>query len=193
MADRARRRHLGEALARVTHTDPRAVEAAAFAEPAALAAWSPTDADRRALVAQARRGVQDAELAGAIDAALIHGPSGVTGFILHSLPVVAWAFVTHGDAPIAAIRATIRLGGDTDTHAAMVGALCGALHGEAALPTDLVAALAPGPFGARHLRRLADALADGGPAPRYSRIGAWLRNLALYPVILAHGFRRLLP
>ena len=50
-----------------------------------------------------------------------------------------------------------------------------------------------GPFGAAHLRALAQAMATGGEAPRYPWPVALLRNLALYPVILAHGFRRLLP
>jgi hypothetical protein len=43
------------------------------------------------------------------------------------------------------------------------------------------------------LRALGTALAQGNPAPKYSSTYALLRNLALYPVILAHGLRRLVP
>lgn len=50
-----------------------------------------------------------------------------------------------------------------------------------------------GPFGPSHLRALAASLADGAAPPRYSWPAALARNLALYPVILAHGLRRLLP
>jgi ADP-ribosyl-[dinitrogen reductase] hydrolase len=50
-----------------------------------------------------------------------------------------------------------------------------------------------GPFGPRHLRALAQAVDDNAPAPGYVATFALLRNLLLYPVILAHGFRRLLP
>ena len=53
-------------------------------------------------------------------------------------------------------------------------------------------------LGPSHLRALAASLArarEGRPAdvPRYSATAALARNLALFPVILAHGFRRLLP
>jgi hypothetical protein len=75
----------------------------------------------------------------------------------------------------------------------VLGAWLGARHGEAGLPADLLGRLHDGPFGPSHLRALARALASGTPPPRYSCTGAFLRNLALVPVILAHGFRRLLP
>ena len=42
------------------------------------------------------------------------------------------------------------------------------------------------------MRALARALDDGGAAPSWWWPVALLRNLALYPVILAHGFRRLI-
>jgi len=46
--------------------------------------------------------------------------------------------------------------------------------------------LAPG-------RALARSLARREPPPRYSATRALLRNLALYPVVLGHGVRRLWP
>jgi ADP-ribosyl-[dinitrogen reductase] hydrolase len=92
----------------------------------------------------------------------------------------------------------INAGGDTDSTAAILGAWLGALHGEAALPRGLIDRIHDGPFGPTHLRALAECLAtlhDGrsAPVPSYSATAALLRNLALYPVILGHGFRRLLP
>lgn len=192
--DPTQRRALAEALARVTHTDPRAVEGAVFVTHlAAGASRAAPTADRRALVATARADVRDDALAAALDHALTADLETLptTGFVLNSVALVARVFIDHGDDTLEAVRACIRLGGDTDTHAALVGALCGALHGEAGLPTHLIDRLAHGPFGPTHLRALADALATGGRPPGFSAAHAMVRNLALYPVILAHGFRRM--
>lgn len=200
VADPAARRALAEAVARVTHTDPRAVEAAVFVTHLAAfagAAQATDRATRQALIAAARADVRDAELAAALDHGLVAELTALktTGFVLHTVPLVARVFLDHGDDVLAALQVSIRLGGDTDTHAALVGALVGALHGEAALPAHLLAHLARGPFGVHHLRALADALASlaNGPpgVPRFSATVALLRNLALYPVILGHGFWRL--
>ena len=192
--DPTERRALAEALARVTHTDPRAVEGAVFVTHLAAGAGRATPTtDRRALVATARADVRDAALAAALDHALTADLETLptTGFVLNTVALVTRIFIDHGDDPLEALRVCIRLGGDTDTHAALVGALCGALHGEAGLPTHLINRLAPGPFGPTHLRALADALATGGRPPGFSAAHAMVRNLALYPVILAHGFRRM--
>ena len=92
----------------------------------------------------------------------------------------------------------IRQGGDTDSIAAILGAWLGALHGESGLPGALLSHIHDGPYGPTHLRALGDALAavergETVAPPRYSRAAALARNLALYPVVLAHGFRRLIP
>ena len=87
----------------------------------------------------------------------------------------------------------IGFGGDTDTNAAILGGWLGAMHGASGLPRDLIDRLQHGPFGQTHLRQIAHAIANGSAAPRYAWPLALLRNLALYPVVLAHGFRRLLP
>ena len=85
-------------------------------------------------------------------------------------------------------------GGDTDSTAAIAGAWLGALHGARGLPAGLVADLAGGPFGPTHFRALAASLAGAsGAPPRYSAVLALLRNLALYPVVIAHALRRLVP
>lgn len=98
-----------------------------------------------------------------------------------------------GDDPMSGIEGCIRAGGDTDSHAAIVGGWLGALHGASALPMPLVRRIQDGPFGPSHLERLAAALVDGAPPPSWSWPHALLRNLALHPVVLAHGFARLVP
>lgn len=53
---------------------------------------------------------------------------------LESVPTAILAFLRHPEDPAAVIEFAIRLGGDTDTIAAMAGAIAGARCGESALP-----------------------------------------------------------
>lgn len=201
VGDRARRLALGRRLAEVTHTHPLAVEGALFvAEVAALCARAAPGATRGALVREAARVLAEPPLVKAVEAAL-QAPDdpdeaarllGSTGFVVHSIGLSTWAFA-RGAGVHDTLQRAIRAGGDTDTHAAIVGGWTGALHGAGAVPEGLVARLARGPFGARHLEGLARALAEGAPLPRWSALAAMARNLALYPVVIAHGLRRLVP
>ncbi|HJK91535.1 MAG TPA: ADP-ribosylglycohydrolase family protein [Polyangiaceae bacterium LLY-WYZ-15_(1-7)] len=204
--DPERRRRLGRSLASLTHTDERAVQAAMYvAEVSALCALEDSpNANPATLLSRARAVVEETELGAAIDQGLALADDdapfpevvrslGNTGFVIHSMGICTYCFARCGEEPITAIEAAIRAGGDTDTHAAIVGGWTGALHGAEALPPALVGRLQAGPFGASHLRGLAEALATETPPPRWSRIHALLRNLALYPVVLAHGFARLAP
>jgi ADP-ribosylglycohydrolase len=208
--DAPRRRDFGEALARVTHLDPRAVEGSLFAaEVAALCTHVPPSAPRAALVHEALAVVSEPSLRSAIlqGVALAQGDAspedvactlGNTGFVIHTLGVASYALVRAGNDPLDAIVTAVAVGGDTDTSAAIVGAWTGALHGDSALPRELIARLTPGPFGERHLRALARDLArrqqsdDAPPAATYFPPLAMLRNLLLFPVVLLSGVRVLL-
>lgn len=201
--DVAQRRTLAQAIAEVTHTDPRAVSAAVFAADAAAAcARSP----------EGRPPPLDSEIAATDSvplrealqraASLARGQGGIepaareigsSGFALHAVPFALFCFLRHRGSPLAAIRCAVEAGGDTDTIAAIVGAWSGALHGERGLPTELVSRIQDGPFGPSHLRGLASAVAAGKPPPGWSPARALVRNALLAPVILLHGFRRLLP
>ncbi len=67
---------------------------------------------------------------------------------VHAVPCALWCFVRYGQgAPLRAVQAAVALGGDTDTVASMVGAMCGALHGPGWLPPDLVEDLENGVRG----------------------------------------------
>ncbi len=209
-----RRRSFGEALARVTHTDPQGVEAALFAAEVAAhcALQSPahatTTATRATLIAAASAIVTEPSLRDAITSAvaLAEGGSspaeaglalGNTGFVLHTLPLAAFCFVRSGGDPLEAIVDAIAAGGDADTTAAIVGAWAGALHGADALPAPLLARLQGGPFGEAHLRALALDLerrlaGDASPPrARFSPTVAMARNLALFPIVLVQGVRAL--
>jgi ADP-ribosylglycohydrolase len=203
--DNERRTTYADALARVTHTDPRAVEGALFvAELAARSVEADASVDRSPLVSGALGVVQEPSLKDALMKAIELADSetslteavatvGTSGFVLQSVPFAAFAFIRFGDDAFRALTEVISAGGDTDTTAAIVGGWLGALHGCGALPKHLIDAIHDGPFGPTHLRALGEFLARGTRAPSYSSLYALLRNLALYPVVLAHGFRRLIP
>ncbi len=189
--DPARRAALGRRLAEVTHTDPRAVDGARYvAEVAAALARGATAADA-VTAALAECGEPDVRaavgrattLAAGGDDAAAATALGTTGFVVHSVGWTTYALLRYG-ATFAAVQAAIRGGGDTDTHAAIVGTWVGASSGSAALPAALVDALRPGPFGAAHLRDLAAAVRAGAPPPRWSRAVVVGRNLLTLPLAL---------
>lgn len=201
------RLRFGRALAEVTHCDIRAVEGALYvAEMAAgCVAASGTTAARDTIQAQASQVVTDDRLARAIGTAVeLAGGDvgtieaaraiGTSGYVLHSTSLATFFFLRAGDTVLPALTEIISVGGDTDSNAAILGGWLGAYHGEAGLPGSLLKRIHDGPFGPSHLRGLANRLADPTrELPMYSPTGALIRNLALYPVILGHGFRRLLP
>lgn len=204
--DPGRRLAMIERLARVTHTDPRAVEGAGFvAEVAARCALSAPGTPRDGILRAAHAVLPPGETADAVATALDAAAAGAwpaslvpTGYVVHTAAAASWLFQRHGAVPLEAIQAAVRAGGDTDSVAAIVGAWAGALHGAGGLPPGLLAKLHDGPYGPSHLRALAASLAAAAngrpvPPPRYSRGAAMLRNLLLMPVILGHGLRRVLP
>ncbi len=202
LTDPQRRRATSDALARVTHTDPRAVEGARYVAEVAAA---PRDLPTADVCTQALTVVDEPSLRAAIargialatEGADLHVAAtelGTTGFVVHTLGFATYAFVRWGYDPLRAIQEVIAAGGDTDSIGAIVGAWGGSRCGLAWIPPPLLDDLHDGPFGPTHLRSLANDLAAGrGLTARYSPLAAMLRNLALYPVVLAHGFRRLIP
>jgi len=202
LTDPQRRRATSDALARVTHTDPRAVEGARYVAEVAAA---PRDLPTADVCTQALTVVDEPSLRAAIargialatEGAELHVAAaelGTTGFVVHTLGFATYAFVRWGYDPLRAIQEVIAAGGDTDSIGAIVGAWGGSRCGLAWIPPPLLDDLHDGPFGPTHLRSLANDLAAGrGLTARYSPLAAMLRNLALYPVVLAHGFRRLIP
>ncbi len=204
------RGRFGAALARVTHTDPRAVGAALFAaEVAARCALGVPMTGLDRIIENSLPVVRDVSLREAIerasglarqetpplDAAAALGNS---GFSVHTAALATYCFRRHRGDVLATLADAVACGGDADTMPAVLGAWLGALHGGAGLPAGPIALINDGPFGPTHLRALARCLADlkegrRSDCPEYSALAAMARNLALYPVILAHGLRRLLP
>lgn len=203
------RARFGRALAEVTHRDERAVSGALFVADVAAGCVRGRPADARRILAAAAARIECPALSDAVHAALELADSGAeplaaakqigtSGFVLHTTALGAFYLARFAEEePLTVLSRLIAAGGDTDSSGAILGGWVGALHGESALP-DLVNRIHDGPFGPTHLRALAAALArraagETAAPPRYSPAAALLRNLSLYPVILAHGFRRLLP
>jgi len=125
--------------------------------------------------------------------------NGVTGYMYHTVPVVLYAWLHHYGDFEATISAIINCGGDTDTTAAIAGALAGATVGVEGIPIDWIEDLIDWPCSPKRLLRIAQRLAEthtsrlsGVPISTF-----WpailLRNLFFAMLVIAHGFRRLLP
>lgn len=124
---------------------------------------------------------------------------GVTGYIAHTVPVAIYAFLKHPDDYRTAVESVVRLGGDTDTVAAITGALVGARVGKAGIPKEWLDRWADWPRSVAWMEKLALKLAEGKwrESPQPAVPLAWwaipLRNLFFFLVVLGHVFRRLLP
>lgn len=152
---------------RITHTDPRAEFAAlAVALAARLAYRAKTDAAsfRASVVAgvdnaeccalllkvveSAERGEDTRRFARAIGAG-----DGVSGYCYQTVPVALHAWLTSPGDIKAAVSAAISCGGDTDTVAAITGALVGSGVGALGLPAQV--RIVDWPVNPRTLRALA--------------------------------------
>lgn len=124
---------------------------------------------------------------------------GVSGYILHTVPVALFAFFRHPDHYRAAVEAVIRLGGDTDTVAAITGALVGARVGKAGIPAEWLSRFADWPRSAAWIERVGRRVAEGKwrESPQPAVPLAWwavpFRNLIFFVIVLLHIGRRLLP
>jgi poly(ADP-ribose) glycohydrolase ARH3 len=150
--------------ARVTHAHPIGIDAAvaqAAAIGAALRGEDPLGAaaaaaatpELRRSLAAADRLLAELPPPDSVAAELGNGSAGH-----ESVPAAVYATVAHGRFEDA-VGFTVRCGGDTDTIAAMAGAIAGARDGAAAIPARWLDALEGGEKGRSHVERLAERLA----------------------------------
>lgn len=137
---------------------------------------------------------------------------GVSGYMVHTVVMVLFCWLRWPGEFRTPMEEIIRLGGDTDTTAALLGGLLGASHGTAAIPPEWIAGLIEWPYSTEWMsRRLGPQLRrrfwEGHArshvqweSARFQPLPAgigWLailvRNLVFLVIVLAHGFRRLLP
>lgn len=191
----------------ITHRDPRAHAGALAIAIAAHHAVRAREVVPAAVLDDIRRRIDDAELRGLLDrveralvlqlepaelARDLDLTSGVTGYVHHTVPVCLHAWLRSPRGFRRAVGDVVRLGGDSDTTGAIVGALAGASAGEGGIPPEWLA-ITDFPRSLGWIRRLAAQLADkAGPLPLW-----WpavpVRNALFAVIVLATGLRRLLP
>ncbi len=124
---------------------------------------------------------------------------GISGYIEHTVPAVIHIWLTHQDNFRLALLETVHAGGDTDTTAAIMGAIMGARVGYDDLPTDWVEGLMEWPRSVKWQRQLAARLTESldEDAPKkelgVNLPGVVLRNVFFLICVLVHGFRRYFP
>ena len=117
---------------------------------------------------------------------------GVTGYVHHTVPVCLHAWLRSPRDFERAVGDVVLLGGDSDTTGAIVGALAGASAGEGAIPGEWLAII-DFPRSLAWIRTLADRLSSRSAPLRLWWPAVPLRNAVFAAVVLAIGFRRLLP
>lgn len=199
---------------RMTHTDPKADEGAlVVARAAGLAARGIAIEPAAFLLNEASR-VSGSELRGRLTAAhrsLVDGlkPSefaesqgwskGVSGYVNETVPAALYCWAASPDDFRQSVTNAVLLGGDTDSVAAITGAISGANLGNSAIPDEWLSGLTEWPRNVAWMQKTAETLAEnltGGrltnPPPMH-----WLatlpRNAVFAAIVLGMGFRRLLP
>lgn len=178
---------------RITHTDPKAEEGALVVARLATAPEVTPDAVHAALagmnteVADTLRSVVRRVRAGESPEAIC-GPRGPTGYVVSTLEAAVAVLLLERTFE-GAITRTVRLGGDTDTVAAIVGGVLGAQLGRSALPTGWVAGWGDWPWTVERLDDLARAACVAGPTPSVPAVSL-PRNLLVLGIAVGHILRR---
>lgn len=210
--DRQQLRDFVRASTRLTHTDPKAEAGALAVALAAQVARQETPVSAAAYLRELHSllGEPGSELLALLEQARVYAEAGrscrefaealglgkgVTGYVMHTVPVAIHAWFSHPQDLPGALTAVIACGGDTDTTAAITGGIVGARVGRAGIPEAWAEGLCDWPLNAAALEGLASRLAAGSAsARRLPRIFPllWPRNLLFLGIVLCHGLRRLL-
>lgn len=213
--DLSKRRSYTEVQATISHSDPKAtIAATGLTELTALLLNSnSTPSAAEVLATLARDDTHHCEewnsICYAIESAVsnriefseflttigIDPHKGISGYAYHTVPAVIYSGLVHNWDFESVVTEIIAAGGDTDTTAAIAGALCGAHGGASSIPHHWIAGIAECPTGISELKCLAKAIQSQSPLMVRSR---WspallLRNVFFLAVVLKHSFTRLLP
>ena len=124
---------------------------------------------------------------------------GVTGYVYRTVPVAIHCWLSHPRDYRLAVRTIVECGGDTDTTAAIVGAIVGSVVGRAGIPEEWISGIWEWPHSVAWMEQLADAVStavqNGTPVkPPQTFFGARLaRNGVFTGIVIKHAARRLLP
>ena len=213
--DRDKLKNLVRISTRITHTDPKAeygsVAVALAASMAGRHEDDPTayvkmleenlgaDADEfLVLVKKAAKSAGEGHSTESFSTEL--GLSkGVSGYIYHTVPVVLHLWFRYPKDYHTAVVEAVRCGGDTDTVAAILGGIVGAAVGKEGIPEDMMTNLRDWPITVQWMESLGKTLGtvpaenNAREVPGIPYLGSLLRNMFFMIIVLAHGFRRLLP
>lgn len=207
-------RTLARCCTRITHTDSKAEEGALLVAQAARLTVNRTNMDPIDFLTRSADELAGDELRELLQAA-IHAlregktpeefatsqgwSGGVKGYINHSVAAALYCWAYSPRDFRRCIENAVRLGGDTDSVAAIAGAICGANLGVNALPSDWLDCLTEWPRNNKWMKSLARSLSESAEdkqqrqPPSMRWLATLLRNLVFAAVILSIGFRRLLP
>lgn len=147
-----------------THHHPLGIEGAQLLSLAVAICSRAERFDRPDFFAELLAACQSAEYRSKlVEASRVESPDDLAGLgnrieALHSVPTAIASFALTPESFESTISNVIFLGGDTDTLAAMAGALSGAYLGAGRLPGRLVGLLESSPKGREYLRQLAGQL-----------------------------------
>lgn len=147
-----------------THLHPLGIEGAQLLALAVALCSGMERFDRTAFFAELLVGSESAEYRAKLEAAeQVRDPDELAGLgnrieALHSVPTAIASFALTPESFGETVSNVIFLGGDTDTLAAMAGALSGAYLGTSRLPGRLVRLLESSPKGRAYIQQLAEQL-----------------------------------
>jgi ADP-ribosylglycohydrolase len=124
---------------------------------------------------------------------------GIGGYIYETVPVVIHAWLSNQHNFEETITQIVLCGGDTDTTAAIAGALAGAQCGVVGIPESWLAGIRDWPRSTKWIERLAHASSESlksnqSPGPPQLFFPALVvRNVLFVAIVLAHGLRRVFP
>lgn len=119
---------------------------------------------------------------------------GISGYSYHTVPCVLQVWLRNPDDFGAGLQEIIRAGGDTDTAGAIYGGIVGARVGKQGIPENWLDNIIDWPRSIKWIEMLGNAVSESAlESPPYRKSGILIRNLFFLFVVLAHGFRRLLP
>lgn len=199
------------AQSRITHSDPKAsIASLAITELTALflnstertsqdqvietAAQVSTDREWRSLLEKVSTHARGGQSIAALLADLGASPKkGVSGYVYQTVPAVLLAGLQNDWQFRETITELIAAGGDTDTTAAIAGALCGACHGREGIPQEWLHGVKEWPTTIKQLSSLARSLQHRRKLRVRSRWSPLLliRNLIFLGTVLSHGLARL--
>ena len=199
---------------RITHTDPKALTGAMIVARAARVSMTHASMDAIEFVGSAARSADGSEMRDLLESAtkcLKQGKTpvefaetqgwsrGVRGYINHSVPAALYCWAHSPNDFRQCVENAVLLGGDTDTVAAITGAICGANLGADKLPADWIEALSEWPRNLEWMHQLADCLCKHSAQettqtlPKMHWLATIPRNALFAAMVISLGFRRLLP